>query len=80
MDLNLPSDFKFPFLTNKVSAVRIYTVGWDNKILHWKGVIEFRNGDTTGHQEFKGAAFDELVLKMKAFADEMKVNNEPVLK
>lgn len=69
---SLPSDLNNPF--NKRNIESVY-VSFRRGILsgNWNayGSVEFKNGNTSGEQKFEGATFDEVVIKIKAFLDEL---------
>lgn len=69
----LPSVLKDPF--NKISIDRIMVV-YDKNLFsdEWsaRGTVSFKNGDTNGEQKFKGDTFDEVVIKIKHFFNEIK--------
>lgn len=70
----LPSVIKDPF--NKRSVKRIYVSMSDlwGRGDAWSanGQVEFTNGNTSGTQQFSGKTFDEVVLQIKAFLEELK--------
>ena len=69
---SLPSDLNNTF--NKRNIESIY-VSFRRGILSGKwnayGSIEFKNCNTSGEQKFDGATFDEVVVKIKAFLNEL---------
>ena len=66
----LPSILKDPFAT--VHITRVY-VSCSTFMGKWSanGCVEFTNGDTSGEQNFRGDTFDEVVLKIKSFLDDL---------
>ena len=67
----LPSELNDPFSKTKIISVHVLYSTFFNK---WSanGTIEFQNGDTKGEQKFRGETFDEVVIKMKAFIENLK--------
>lgn len=69
----MPSIVKDPF--NKKSVKNIY-VFYQKDLFsdNWaaSGSVEFRNGNTDGKQSFKGESFDDVVLQIKRFLEEIK--------
>ena len=69
---SLPSDLNNPF--NKRNIECVY-VSFRRGILSGKwnayGSVEFKNGNTLGEQKFDGETFDEVVIKIKAFLNEL---------
>jgi len=67
----LPSELNDPFSKTKITRIYVSYGTFFNK---WSanGTIEFENGDTNGEQKFKGETFDEVVIKMKAFIQNLK--------
>jgi hypothetical protein len=67
----LPSVIKDPFSKNQVE--RISVTFWRSPFMprDWEayGSVEFKNGETTGEQKFKGQTFDEVVVKIKAMLE-----------
>jgi len=68
----LPSVLNDPFA--KVHINRIYVSFRNSWNSGWvaSGSVEFRNGETKGEQEFTGRTFDEVVMKIKSFIEELE--------
>ena len=69
----LPSVLNDPFLKDKIEMIAVY---YNKNIFkgNWTawGRVEFKNGNTQGEQKFEGETFDEVVLKIKEFLNELK--------
>ncbi len=70
---SMPSVIKFPFIKNRITDIyvryskNVFGEDWDAY-----GSIEFKNGETSGEQKFRGKNFDEVVMKIKAVINELK--------
>lgn len=70
---HMPSVIKDPFNKDGVTSIRVvYSKGIFGKAWEARGTVEFENGNTTGEQTFRGADFDEVVLKIKAMLENLK--------
>lgn len=75
--LNLPSDFKFPFQKNCLEGIYI-SLG--KKLLiqgggfEWTGSISFKNGNTNGTQKFESNDFRDIVKQMEIFLNDLTSN------
>lgn len=65
---NLPTEFKNPFNSQKIEAVRMHIYPKDNDI---RATIEFKNGNTKGEQSFRGSDFNEIMRRMQAFVNSL---------
>ena len=67
----MPSILKDPF--NKNSVQRIY-VSFSQYSNSWSanGSVKFQNGNTEGEQKFTGQTFDDVVLQIKSFVNELQ--------
>jgi len=71
-EAKMPSIINNPFNKISVKDITVYTrQSWSG---NWyaKGSVEFENNNTTAVQSFEGKDFDEVVLKIKAFLEELK--------
>ena len=72
--LDLPSDFKFPFQKNCLEAINI-SLGKklliDGGDFEWRGSIDFKNGNTKGIQNFKSNDFRDIVKQMEIFLNNL---------
>ena len=69
----LPAEFNDPFLKSKITAINVY-VSNENPHGVWfaSGYLRFNNGNTSGQQYFDGKSFDEIILQMKVFLNNMR--------
>ncbi len=67
---SMPSVLNDPFNKTSVKSIWVNYSEYGGK---WSanGSVEFKNGSTEGKQKFDGETFDEVVLKMKAFINEL---------
>jgi len=70
---SLPSCLKDPFGKISIKSIGTYSYISDySEKWVFTGTVKFENGDTKGEQAFSGNSFDEVVLKMKSFFEELK--------
>ena len=63
---------KDPFKKGSIISIRTNaSQSLFNKTWTFSGIVEFKNGDTTGEQRFKGDSFDDVILKMKTFFESL---------
>lgn len=61
-------DYKDPFKADKVSNINlIIGKGMFDEEVRFRGVIEFKNGNTSGKQRIEEKDFNSLVLKTEEF-------------
>lgn len=73
----LPSVLQNPFFKDKITCINVY---YQPKLFNqneWEasGSIKFQNGATSGKQDFKAKTFDDCVMQMKAFIEQL--TNKP---
>lgn len=63
----LPSVIKDPFKKQKIESISVTFQDFFGRG-NWEatGRIQFKNGDTCGQQNFKGATFDDVVQQIKS--------------
>jgi hypothetical protein len=62
------ADFKDPFAVDMIERVNISSYRFMGKI-HHTGVVEFKNGNTGGKQDFKGESFADVGRQIQLFID-----------
>jgi len=72
----MPSVLNNPFLRDRIKSIRVNFIQnvFDENDWSAYGSVEFKNGNTSGEQKFKGATFDEVVLQIKSFFNELETN------
>lgn len=63
-----------PFLKKKITRVdvRAFNSSFDENRWWFKGNVKFKNGGTSGEQEFEGKDFDDVLVQVKRFLDSLK--------
>jgi hypothetical protein len=71
-NLNQPTLHLDPFKKDKVDSIYLY---YSRKIFEkyyvWKGSIDFKNGNTSGKQEFEEKDLPVILQKMQQFLDSL---------
>ena len=63
------TDFKDPFSKNKVERINIFIYKGmfdENKLVH-SATVKFKDGNTSGAQDFQANSFAELINKINSF-------------
>lgn len=69
---NKPTLHVDPFKKDKVEHIYLrYTKFWHNDPFTWKGEIAFKNGNTSGKQEFEEKDLPTITNKMQQFLDSL---------
>lgn len=72
-EAKMPSIVSNPFNKKSVTDITVYTKPHIlTGVLFASGWVEFENNGTYAKQKFEGKDFDEVVLKIKAFLEELK--------
>lgn len=67
------SVIKDPFVKTKIKSIVIrYRDFWNRDEWQASGTVEFKNGSTSGSQDFTGETFDDVVMQVKAMIDNLK--------
>jgi hypothetical protein len=63
-----------PFLKKKITNVnvRAFNSSYDENQWYFLGSVRFKNGATSGEQEFEGKDFDDVLIQVKRFLDSLK--------
>lgn len=63
-----------PFFKDKINRIDVTYEPkmFDADIWEARGFVNFKNNNTEGTHSFKGDTFDEVVLKMKSFIENLK--------
>ena len=66
------TDFKDPFSKDKVSGITIFIRKglFDSALVH-EAYVDFKNGNTSGRQEFKASSFADLVNQVDLFIEDL---------
>ena len=66
-----------PFIKKRITRISVHyqKLTFGNKWVAY-GTIEFKNGDTTGKQDFEDSTWDGVVIKMNAFIKELEENEQ----
>lgn len=71
----LPSEIKNPFSMENVEEIHLHcTKKWFGDGFNIWGTIQFKNGNTTGKQEFKGDSLGDVFMKIHKFCEKLGVN------
>lgn len=68
------SVLKDPFKKNKIIRVSVNFSENEFREGNWKarGYVDFKNGNTQGQQKFEGETFENVVLQIKTFIDNIE--------
>lgn len=70
---NLPDCIKNPFSTENIITVTMLGMkSCFTKEFSYSGWVEFKNGNTTGRQEFKASSFGELYMMIYKFCEQLE--------
>lgn len=63
------SDFKDPFKMDKIEKIHIWIMRgiFNSNTILFQADVSFKNGNTSGKQEFEAEDFQSLVLKVQSF-------------
>jgi hypothetical protein len=65
---SVPSITKNPFSKQCITRLYVnYSKNLFSETWYASGCVEFKNGETKGEQNFKGANFDDVALQMKNY-------------
>ena len=67
------TDFKDPFSKNKIDRINIFiykSLFDDTKLVH-SATVKFKDGNTSGAQEFQANSFAELINKIDSFIENL---------
>lgn len=67
---SMPSILKDPFKSNNITAIHIHYYPND-KYTKVRASVDFKNGDTKGTQQFSDDIFDDVVIKIRKFVDNL---------
>lgn len=69
---NKPTLHVDPFKKDKLESVHLrYTKFWSKDPFKWTGEIKFKNGNTSGQQEFEEKELPDILAKMQQFLDSL---------
>jgi hypothetical protein len=68
----LPAVINFPFKKEHVNYISINMWVSPNGKNTASGYVDFKNGNTSGRQDFTGDDIDIVALKIKAFINQLK--------
>ena len=69
---SLPSTIKDPFKKTQITNIVVRFMDyWGRGEWEATGRVEFKNGNTSATQDFKGKSFDDVVAQIKAFVNEL---------
>ena len=70
----LPAEVKNPFSMEHIEEIHLHcTKKWFSDGFNIWGKVQFKNGDTTGEQEFKAESLGELFVKIHNFCERLGV-------
>jgi hypothetical protein len=74
-DNSLPAAISNPFSMENVTGISMHATEdcWEKSNFRFWGYVEFKNGDTSGKQEFKASSFGELYMKIYNFCEQLGV-------
>lgn len=69
---NLPEELSNPFSSDCVTdiTIRTYKSTWTSDWVTY-GIVEFKRGNTTGNQEFKGIDLIDVLRKIYTFVNNL---------
>jgi hypothetical protein len=68
---NLPDSFRFPFKKDCIDMVTIQMISRADKTFIFQAWVMYRNGKTTGKQDFEGKDFKSLLIQIEDFINKM---------
>lgn len=71
----LPAAVSNPFSMENVKGISMHATEdyWEETKFRFWGYVDFKNGDTSGRQEFKASNFGELYMKIYNFCEQLGV-------
>ena len=70
---NLPDCIKNPFSTENIIMVNMMRAkSYFGNEFRYSGWVEFKNGNTTGRQEFNASSFGELYMMIYKFCEQLE--------
>lgn len=72
----LPSDINNPFSVERIVGISInYGITLLGGTPYFRGSVEFKNGNTSAKQDFKGENLVDVFIKIRNFCENLEVNN-----
>lgn len=69
---NLPSEISNPFTKNSIQSIRISMYKGVFGNIYFTGIVEFKNNNTKGEQNFDGKNLADVFIQVKNFCEQLE--------